>query len=137
MHVVANLQILAKVQCLGHDNVTKGLEHHHGDRVARLDVSDYEFGEHVETELDVGESLDDTNWNCPCGCNDQGKDDRVPGHSSRKCESGSEGKSNHDCHESEIPPSGYEPVLPHNFHMDVIKLTCGRPPATPDLGSME
>ena len=123
VHVVANFQVLAKVQRLRHDDVTKGLEHHHGDGVARLDVSNDELSEHIKTELDVGKSLDDTDWNCPCRCDDQRKDDRVPGHSGRKCESRSEGKGDHDCQESEIPPSRYEPVLAHDFHVDIIKFS--------------
>jgi hypothetical protein len=39
MHVVSELEILTKVESLCHDNVTKGLEHHHGNRVAGLDVT--------------------------------------------------------------------------------------------------
>lgn len=71
MHVVTELQILTEVQSLSHDNVSEGLEHHHGDGVTGLDVTDDELGEYVETQLNVGESLDDTDRNGEDGGNDQ------------------------------------------------------------------
>ena len=72
VHVVAELKILAEVQSLCHNDVAEGLEHHHGNGVSRLDIADDELGEDVETELNVGESLDDADGDRPRGCNDEG-----------------------------------------------------------------
>lgn len=47
VHVVAELQVLTEVQCLSHDNVAKRLEHHHGDGVAGLKITDDELGKYV------------------------------------------------------------------------------------------
>jgi hypothetical protein len=57
VHVVTKLQILTEIQCLGHDNVSKGLEYHYSNRVSRLNVTDDELSEDVETKLNVREGL--------------------------------------------------------------------------------
>jgi hypothetical protein len=63
LHVVTKLEVRSEGQRLGHGNVAPGLEHHHGDGVARESVSDDEFGDDVETDLLVSDSLDHANGN--------------------------------------------------------------------------
>lgn len=64
-HVVAELQILSKVQGLSHGNITIILEHHHGNWPARHHITNDEFSQNVETKLDVGDGLDDTDGDNP------------------------------------------------------------------------
>lgn len=137
MHVVAELEILAEVQRLRHDDVSEGLEHHHSDGVAGLNVSDDEFSEDVEAELDVGEGLDDADGDRPCGGDDEGEDDRVPCHACGVCEGAGEGETDHDDEKGEVPPCGDELVLAHDLHVDVVKFPRGGSPAAPDLRTGE
>ncbi|KAH6607395.1 hypothetical protein Trco_003708 [Trichoderma cornu-damae] len=53
LHVVAELEVLGKVQGLGHGDVAVVFEHHHGEGPAGNHVADDEFGEDVEAELDA------------------------------------------------------------------------------------
>lgn len=62
LHVVAKFQITHKRQRLTHRNVSEGLEDHERQRAARLDVTEYEFGQHVQANLVVCDRLDNANW---------------------------------------------------------------------------
>ena len=61
LHVVAELKVGRELQSLSHRNVTPSLEHHHGDWATRESVADDQLSNNVETDLLVGNSLDDTN----------------------------------------------------------------------------
>lgn len=137
MHVVTELQVLAEVKRLSHGDVTISLEHHHGDRVTRLNVTDDEFGKDVKTELNVGESLDDTNGDSPECSNDKSENDRVPSHAGVVGQSRSKGETDHDEKESKVPPVRGEFVLAHELHVDVVELTFTGLPPTPDFTTME
>ena len=71
VHVVTKLQILTEVERLSHDDVTKGLEHHHGDGATRLEITDDELGKHIQAKLNVREGLDDADGDGPRPSNDQ------------------------------------------------------------------
>lgn len=64
-HVMSELQILSKVQGLSHGNIAIILEHHHGKGPARHHITNDELGKNVETELDVGDGLNDADGDNP------------------------------------------------------------------------
>lgn len=61
-----------------------------------LDVTDDELGEDIETKLNVGKSLDNTNGDSPKSSDDEGEDDGVPCHTSVERQSGGESETNHN-----------------------------------------
>lgn len=75
VHVVAELEVLAEVQRLCHGDVSHRLEHHHGDRVSRLQVSDDELREYIQTQLNIGHGLDHADGDQPGHGNDDSEDD--------------------------------------------------------------
>jgi len=61
LHIVTDLEVSGKLQCLGHCNITPSLEHHHGDRSARKGITDDEFSNDIKTNLLVSDSLNHSN----------------------------------------------------------------------------
>lgn len=57
---MTELQIRDKAESLRHGNVAVCLENHEGQGTSRLNVSEDEFCEYVETNLGVSNGLDDT-----------------------------------------------------------------------------
>jgi hypothetical protein len=45
LHVVSELEVRSKRECLGHGDVTPRLEHHHCDRATGEHESDYQFSD--------------------------------------------------------------------------------------------
>jgi len=134
---VTEFQVLAEVQGLSHSNVTIRLEHHHGNWVPGLDVTDYKLGKDVKTELNVGKGLDDADRDSPESSNDKSEDDRVPGHTSVESQSRGKGETNHDDKKGKVPPVRSELVLAHELHVDVVELTFASSPSAPDFTAVE
>lgn len=63
LHVVTDLEVVGKLQRLGHGNVSPGLEQHHSNRFAGKQVADDKLSDDVQANLLVGNGLDDTDWN--------------------------------------------------------------------------
>ena len=68
-----------KMLTLSHGNVTPGLEHHHSDGTARESITDDEFGDDVQADLLIGDSLDHSNRNNVEEGNDEGEDEPLDG----------------------------------------------------------
>ena len=58
---MTELEVGSEEQRLRHRDVAPSLEHHHGDWATRESVADDQLSNNVETDLLVGNSLDDTN----------------------------------------------------------------------------
>ncbi|KFX87945.1 hypothetical protein V490_07934, partial [Pseudogymnoascus sp. VKM F-3557] len=63
LHVMAELQVLGEEETLIHRGIAVGLEQHHRDGAAGEHKADNELGDDVETDLEVGHSLQDADGN--------------------------------------------------------------------------
>lgn len=61
LHVVAKLKIRDEPKGLGHRNVPVRLEYHQREWLSWLNVSKDKFGENVQADLGIRDSLDDPN----------------------------------------------------------------------------
>lgn len=59
---MAELHVLREVQSLGAADVPIILKDHHGERTTGEDVPDDVLGQQVETQLDIGDGLNDADW---------------------------------------------------------------------------
>uniref|UniRef100_A0A1Y1MPB9 Uncharacterized protein n=1 Tax=Photinus pyralis TaxID=7054 RepID=A0A1Y1MPB9_PHOPY len=101
---MAEFEILGKVQRLRHGSVTIVLEHHHRHGFTGNHVTDDKLGQDVQTNLDVRDTLDQTNRDEP---NDGEKeaDDKRPGRkTSWPTSDDAERNANHDDEQGSIPP---------------------------------
>lgn len=160
-HVVAELQILSKVQGLGHGNIAIILEHHHGKGPTRHHVTNDELGKNVETELDVGDGLNDANGDKPYDRKQQ-TDNESPGRkASVPASNHAKGDGNHADEQdyiyddyvalisiifrhkwprgilhTSIPPFFSISVFLHQSHMNVVLLMTSHLELVPDLFAM-
>jgi hypothetical protein len=61
LHVMTELKVRSELQGLSHGDIAPGLEHHHGDGLARESVTNDQLRNDVETHLLIGDGLDHTN----------------------------------------------------------------------------
>ena len=59
-HVVIKFEVRSKLETLSHGDVSPSLEQHHTHRTTGKSVTDDKFGNDIETDLLVGDGLDDT-----------------------------------------------------------------------------
>ena len=57
---MAELEVGREEQSLRHGDITPGLEHHHSNRTTGECVTNDKLGNDIETDLLVGDGLDDT-----------------------------------------------------------------------------
>ena len=112
---MTQFEILCERQSLSHCNVAVGLEQHHGKWLSGLHVTDDEFGDDIETKLDVRNGLDHTNGNGEHEGDHESNDERPPGKMSiiGKC-AGKRERENAEESNAEPPPWNFL-VLAHHL----------------------
>ena len=133
LHVMAHLEILEKVQSLGHGNVAVALEHHSGERAAGLHVAEDEFSDDVGADLPIGDGLDHANGDQEDDREEHGDDECPPCHMSVPGKAGNEAKSEQDDEENSVPPFWAVRILAHHLEMDIGVLVAGKLGTCPNL----
>lgn len=77
-HVVAHFETLEESEGLGHRDITISLKKHHSNRTSRLDITNDEFSDNIETQLYVGDGLDDTTGDCEYTCDHESNKESPP-----------------------------------------------------------
>ena len=134
---MTELHIRHKGKCLRHGDISVRLEHHVCGGTTRQHVTSNEFSEHIETQLDVGDGLDDTHGNEPHNSNQNGNDDRPPRHSRIPVVGSYESQCKHRNEDAHEPPVRYLRILAHHLGVDVVEGVVLVAPADPDLLGME
>lgn len=134
---MGQFQVLHKGEPLCHGDVAVCLEQHHRQRLSWNGVTDDEFGENIEAQLNVGECLDHANGDDPDSRDGKCEDQSPPWEMSWPAIDCSERHTDHSYEKSEIPPVRYQGILTHHLHVDIVKFTTGQSPAIVDLSSME
>lgn len=137
LHVVTKLHVLQEEQSLVHGNVTVCLEQHHGHGASRLHVTDDEFGDDVETDLDVGCGLHNTARNKPETADDQRDKESPPREMGGVPNDNTEGHSNHDKSNSTIPPDRNALETRHKTGVDIFFFFANALESDPQFFSVE
>ena len=74
LEIEAKLQVLQEEMGLVHGDVAIGFEQHHGERPAGLHISNDIFREHIQSEMNIGCRIDDSDGNGPHERNEEGDD---------------------------------------------------------------
>lgn len=123
--VAAEFHVFCIIQCLCHGDISVGLEQHHRVGPSWLHVSNNEFGENIETKLDISDCLDHADWNRPGGCNEKSNDESPPRQMSFPYIDGNERQCHRDHEKYGEPPHRNGFVLPHHLGMNVVILVPG------------
>lgn len=59
---MSKFEVTHKAEGLAHGDVAECLEDHESKGTSGLDIAKHELGQDVETDLVVGDGLDDSNW---------------------------------------------------------------------------
>ena len=137
LEVVTEFHILNKVQSLGHCDVSEGLEEHHGYRSPRKHVTDHELGQHVESKLSVGDSLDHADGDEEDNGEQERNDKRPPCQMSVPDQDRDEGQREQDSEQCIVPPVWCVSILAHHLEMNVSVLVSRQLPSLDDLGAVE
>lgn len=131
------LHVLEEIQGLRHRDVAVRLEQHHGNRLSGKHVTDHELGQHVESELSVGDALYHADGHQENNRNQHGDDHCPPGQVGIPDEDRNERQGEQDDEKSIVPPVRGVGILPHHLQMNVGVLVPGHLAALPDFGAVK
>ena len=136
-HVMTKFKVRGKLKGLNHRNVSPGLEHHHSERTTGDSIAHDQFGDDVETDLLVGDSLDHANRDDieECNQNSQHKTpDREFGWPNLDA---CDAECEHDHKNAHVPPFRNSAVLGHETCMHIRLFMKGSACLGPDLFAEE
>lgn len=92
---MSKFEVAHEAESLAHGDIPKCLEDHQSKRAAGLDVAEYEFGQDVETDLVVGDGLNNSNRQREAEGDCYGQQERPPRQVGGECEHGDEANGKH------------------------------------------
>lgn len=134
---MAKFHVLDEVESLSHCNVSEGLEEHHGYWSSRKHVTNYELGQHVESELRVGDTLNHADGNEEDDREQERNNQRPPRQMSVPDKNRHKRQGEQDSKQGIVPPIWCVPILAHHLEMHVCILVSRQLPTFDDLSTME
>lgn len=134
---MTEFHVLDKVQSLSHCDVAKCLEEHHGYRPSRKHVTNHELGQHVESELRVGGTLNHADWDEEDNGEQERNDQRPPSQMSVPDQDRDHRQGEQNSEQGIVPPIWCVSILAHHLEMDISILVPRQLPALNDLGTVE
>ena len=116
---MTKFKVRSKLKGLNHRNVSPGLEHHHSERTTGDSVAHDQFGENIDADLLVGESLDHANWNDIEECDQKSQHETPDREFGWPNLDACDAECEHGHKNAHIPPFGNFAVLGHETCVNV------------------